>query len=157
MTELLHTYLQDHHAGAVSGVALFRRVAENHSRAEVRTAVARLAEDIEEDKKLLEELMNQVGASPSLVKDSGARVAEVAGQLKPNQRFKDRSPLSDLLELEALTAAVMAKRLGWRALLGLADPRLSTEALERLLERAISQGQELDELHVGCADVLRER
>lgn len=156
MAELLHTYLQDHHAGSVAGVALFRRVAENHSHPEVREAVARLATEVEEDKAMLEELMANVGASPSAVKDSGARIAEVAGQFKPNQRLAKRSPLSDLLELEALTSAVLAKRLGWRTLIELNDERLPRAALESLLARAESQGQKLDRLHAGCASVLHQ-
>ena len=39
-------------------------------------------------------------------------VAETVGRLKPNGTLVRRSPLSDLMELEALSAAVEAKRLG---------------------------------------------
>lgn len=157
MAELLHTYLQDHHAGAVSGVALFQRVAQGHSRPEVREAVGRVAGEVEQDKAVLEDLMSKVGARPSLVKDGSARVAEVAGQLKPNQRLRERSPLSDLLELEALTGAVLMKLLGWKTLLELNDPRMPRAMLEELRARAESQAAELDRLHLACADVLHQQ
>ncbi len=134
MSELLQTYLQDHHAGATSGVALFQRVAKSHGVPEIAAAVQRLSTEVESDKNSLEALMVDVGVRPSMVKDGTARVAEMAGQLKTNQRLRERSPLSDLLELEALTAAVFAKRLA----------------------RADAQGRELEQLHRRCATVLHQ-
>ncbi|PFG67192.1 hypothetical protein B0O41_2004 [Propionibacteriaceae bacterium ES.041] len=156
MSELLQTYLQDHHAGATSGVALFQRVAKSHGVPEIAAAVQRLSTEVESDKNSLEALMVDVGVRPSVVKDGTARVAELAGQIKTNQRLRERSPLSDLLELEALTAAVFAKRLGWATLLELNDPRLPRATLENLLARADAQGRELEQLHRRCASVLHQ-
>ncbi|GAB3712318.1 hypothetical protein [Mariniluteicoccus flavus] len=153
-TELLHVYLQDHHAGASAGVDLFRRVADSHSRPDVRETVARLGDEVEADKALLEELMAAVGAKPAAVKDIPARVGEKLSQLKANNRLVERSPMSDLLELEALTLAVHGKLLGWKTLQELADPRLSSELITRLIDRAADQGRELDDLRLSCADVL---
>ena len=52
-TEMLHTYMQDHHAGAAAGVDLFRRVAESHDDAHIREVVSRLGDQTEEDKRSL--------------------------------------------------------------------------------------------------------
>ncbi|GAB3622473.1 hypothetical protein GCM10027418_05550 [Mariniluteicoccus endophyticus] len=153
-TELLITYLQDHHAGASAGIDLFRRVADSHSRPAVAAEVSRLADEIAEDKELLEELMAQVGAKPSVAKDLPARVGEKVSQLKTNNRLVERSPLSDLIELEALTLAVHGKLLGWKMLRQLDDPRLPATALDRLIDRAADQGKRLDALRLDCADVL---
>ena len=68
-TEMLHTYMQDHHAGAAAGVDLFRRVAESHDDAHIREVVSRLGDQTEEDKRSLEDLMTLVGTSPSTLKD----------------------------------------------------------------------------------------
>ncbi|MFL0580751.1 hypothetical protein [Dietzia sp. 179-F 9C3 NHS] len=153
-TEMLHTYLQDHHAGAAAGVDLFRRVAEDHHDPHVREVVSRLGDQIEEDKRSLEDLMSLVGTSPSPLKDLPARAAEKVGQLKPNQRLAERSPLSDLLELEALTLAVTGKELGWKALIDIADPRLPRATLDKLSTRAREQGEELERLRLRCTDAL---
>lgn len=155
--ELLHFYLQDHHAGAAAGVDLFGRVAESHSRPEVRAEVAAIGREVAEDKDLLEELMAAVGASPSALKDLPARAGEKLSQLKANSRLVERSPMSDLLELEALTLAVHGKMLGWKTLQAIGDPRLPDETLQRLVDRAADQGQRLDALRLSCADALHER
>ena len=97
-----------------------------------------------------------MGTSPSLLKDLPARAAETVAKLKPNQRVAERSPLSDLLELEALTLAVTGKELGWKALLDIGDPRLPRTTLERLAERAREQGEQLETLRLECTNALRK-
>ena len=156
-TEMLHTYMQDHHAGAAAGIELFRRVAEDHEDPHVRQVVSRIGDETAEDLADLEELMTLAGTSPSLLKDLPAKAAEKVGQLKPNRRFAERSPLSDLLELEALTLAVTGKKLGFKALLDIGDPRLPRPTLEKLVERAEEHGRELEKLRLKCTDALKEK
>lgn len=151
---MLHTYMQDHHAGAAAGIDLFRRAAEDHEDSHTRDVLSRIGDETEEDLRSLEELMTLAGTSPSLLKDLPARAAEKAGQLKPNRRVAERSPLSDLVELEALTLAVTGKMLGFRALLDIADPRLPRPTLEILVERAQEHGRELEKLRLRCTDAL---
>ena len=153
-TEMLHTYMQDHPAGAAAGIDLLRRVAEDHEDPTIREVVSRIGDETVEDLKSLEELMTLVGTSPSTLKDLPARAAEKLGQLKPNRRVAERSPLSDLVELEALTLAVTGKMLGFRALLDIADPRLPRPTLENLVERAEEHGRELEKLRLRCTDAL---
>ncbi|MBS7547870.1 hypothetical protein [Dietzia massiliensis] len=156
-TEMLHTYMQDHHAGAAAGIDLFRRVAEHHDDPHVREVVGRIGDETVEDVKALEELMTLAGTSPSALKDLPAKAAEKFGQLKPNRRVAERSPLSDLVELEALTLAVTGKTLGFKTLLDIGDPRLPTPTLERLVERAEQHGRELEQLRLSCTDALKKR
>ena len=153
-TEMLHTYMQDHHAGAAAGIDLLRRVAEDHEDPTTREVVSRIGDETVEDLKNLEELMTLVGTSPSKLKDLPARAAEKLGQLKPNRRVAERSPLSDLVELEALTLAVTGKTLGFKALLDIGDPRLPRPTLENLVERAQEHGRELEKLRLRCTDAL---
>ncbi|WP_203569089.1 DUF892 family protein [Aestuariimicrobium ganziense] len=151
---LLGTYLQDHHAAASAGVDAFRRVAANHSRADVRARLEAMADQIAQDKESLEQIMELVDANRSVLKDTAARIAEKASRLKPNNRIVQRSPLSDYLELEALTGAVHMKSLLWKALLELGNPRLDALMLQQLLDRAHEQQRQLDELRAGSARVL---
>ena len=154
MSSVITTYLQDHHAGSAAGVDAFRRVAEFHGDAEVREAVGRMAEEIAQDQVALEEVMASVGVQPAALKDLPARAAERLARLKPNERISRRSPLSDIEELEALVAAVHAKRLGWRMLLEAPDNRLDRDLLRRLCERAEEQEKTLDLLRLGQAHKL---
>ncbi|KAA0918231.1 hypothetical protein [Dietzia sp. ANT_WB102] len=156
-TEMLHTYMQDHHAGAAAGLDLFRRVAESHSDPHVRDAVGRIRDETVEDLKVLEELMTLAGTAPSLLKDLPAKASEKLVQFKPNRRFAERSPLSDLIELEALTLAVTGKKMGFRALLEIGDTRLPTPTLQNLVERAEHHARVLEELRVRCVYVLKEK
>ena len=155
-SEMLHTYMQDHHAGAAAGIDLFRRVAEDHEDAETRRVVERIGDETVEDLRTLEELMTLAGTSPSLLKDLPAKAAEKFGQLKPNRRLAERSPLSDLIELEALTLAVTGKTLGFKALLDIGDPRLPQATLEKLVERAEEHGRDLETLRMRCTDALKQ-
>ena len=154
---MLHTYMQDHHAGAAAGLEAFRRVAENHNDPEIRRAVSRIGDETEQDLRDLEELMTMVGTSPSKLKDLPAMAAEKLGRLKPNQRVVERSPLTDLVELEGLTIAVRGKELGFKALLDISDPRMPREMLEKLVGRAEEHGRELERLRLRCTDALKER
>lgn len=156
MKELLTTYLQDHHAGSSGGVDAFDRVAKGHADANVREAVARLADEIREDQASLEHIMEAVGARPSALKDAATSLGEKVARLKPNERLVSRSPLSDVVELEALVMAVHAKGLLWRALETLHDERLDLAEIQRLADRADRQRTELDRLRLGQVEKLRQ-
>src|SRR3546814_20785461 len=65
--------------------------------------------------------MLSVGANPSMVATVGARAGELVARLKPNGRIVRRSPLTDVLALEALRTAVHGKQSGWELLRPLAD------------------------------------
>lgn len=156
MTELIATYLQDHHAGSSTGVDAFGRVAEYHSDERVRSAVGRIADEVEADQQSLEQIMALVGAKTSTIKDVAGKVGEKVTRLKLNDRLTDRSPLSDVVELEALVMAVHGKGLLWEALLELDDPRLDRAQLQRLSDRAESQRQELDHLRLTQVHKLRQ-
>jgi hypothetical protein len=81
---------------------------------------------------------------------------EKVARLKPNERVTKRSPLSDVLELEALVLAVQGKALGWRMLLEVQDRRIDRQLLDELLMRAVNQRDELEELRLSQAVKLRE-
>lgn len=156
MSAVLTTYLQDHHAGSAAGVDAFRRVAESHTDPQVRAAVARIAEEVAHDQEALEEIMAAVGTGPAAHKDVPARLGEKLGRLKLNERLTERSPLSDVVELEALVLAIHGKSLGWSILLGVEDDRLDRGMLTELFDRARAQEAELEALrHSQAAKLLQ--
>jgi hypothetical protein len=71
-------------------------------------------------------------------------------RLKPNGHVLTRSPLSRVVELEALRLGVEGKAAGWRTLRARAerDSRLDATRLDTLIDRATRQIDELERLRV---------
>ena len=113
---LLAVYLQDHHAGATTGLSLARRIAGENEGNAYGEELARIASEIEQDQKTLEDLMSALEVGTDRIKDSLAWAGEKVGRLKPNARLFEYSPLSRLLELEGLMLVVNAKLSLWRGL-----------------------------------------
>ncbi|MFE9102757.1 hypothetical protein ACFYYL_26555 [Actinomadura geliboluensis] len=146
---LLHIYLTDHLAAAAGGVALARRVARSHRDTDDADLLRRLAADIAADRGALLSILRSLGMPPRRFKSMAVWAAEKGGRLKLNGRVATRSPLSDLVEMEALRLAVEGKAAGWRTLLAIADREsaLDAEQLRTLLDRAAAQIALLEELH----------
>jgi hypothetical protein len=136
----LAIYLRDHHAAGVAGTRLARRVA--HAQTTTRD-LRRVATEIEQDLIALEGIMRRLGVEPDRTKDALARIGERLGRLKPNGRLRERSPLSDILELETLLVGITGKQALWRSLRACSS--VPTEDLERLVERAESQRRIVEE------------
>jgi hypothetical protein len=152
-TGLLGIYLNDHLAGAVVGTNLARRLAASEEGSGDAVLLQRLAADIEEDRDALVELMKVLDVPIRHYKTWGAWIAERAGRLKLNGRLLARSPLSRVLELEAIRLGVEGKAAGWRTLRSLAetDDRLDPGRLDELDARARKQIDLLEELRVAAA------
>ncbi len=151
---LLAIYLRDHRAGAASGVSLAGRMRRASEGSERETALASLERDIEQDRRSLEQIMARCDVEPSRVKDLFGVVGERISRLKMNGRLIGYSPLSVVIELEALAAGVFTKRNLWRALAAVADApsELDPDELQRLIERATAQLDVLTELHRAAAE-----
>lgn len=147
-TALLGIYLNDHLAGATAGVERARHMARSYGDSALASAMEPLADEIAEDREFLLEIMRRLDIPVRHYKVYAGQVAERVGRLKSNGRLVRRSPLSPLLELEALRLGVEGKTAGWQALRELADgeERLDPQRLDDLLERARRQQSTLEEL-----------
>lgn len=119
---LLRIYLQDHLAGSMAGHELAKRCAGSNRGTPLGRELDQIADEIGEDRELLQQLAGKLGFGEDPVKSAMAWIAEKAGRLKPNGQLVGGSPLSGLLELEGLTAGIQAKRALWQALAALEDP-----------------------------------
>ena len=146
MSELLRTYLQDHHAGSTVGVELARRAAGANQDTEFGEPLARIADEIAEDRESLERLMERLGVKPHPVKDAGGWVAEKLGRLKPNNRLLGYSPLSRVLELEGLLIGVTGTLALWEALRDSLGESLDGVDLVALGDRAQDQRARLEDM-----------
>jgi len=149
----LRIYMQDHLAGATAGLELARRTRGANEGTEYGEPLARIADEIEADRRMLEGIMQNFGWGGDRLKNVGAWALEKAGRLKLNGELTSYSPLSRVVELEGLYTGITGKRGLWAALLELApgEPRLEVDLLERLRDRAEEQRAMIDELRVKAA------
>ena len=151
--KLLRIYLQDHLAGSTGGVELARRARGANEGSPYGEPLAKLADDIEADRRSLESIMDDLGFGADRAKNIGFWVAEKAGRLKLNGRLTGYSPLSRVVELEGLVTGVNGKRSLWLNLIEVAGdvPELDADRLQRLRERAEQQLETLHELRARAA------
>jgi hypothetical protein len=151
----LAIYLQDHRAGAEAGVRLARRCRDHAPNAEIAGELARVADDIDEDRRDLATIMAGLDIDPSTVKQVAGLAAERVGRLKLNGRLLRQSPLTVVVETEALIGAVAVKRQLWATLRTLAaTDRLPEPQLESLLARADDQRDRLRAIHGRLVELL---
>ncbi len=150
---LLGIYLNDHLAGSAGGVALAQRLRDSHGETAAAADLAWLAEQVAEDRATLIKLMEQLGIPRTKYKEPAAWLAEKVGRLKPNGHLLSRSPLSSVVELEAMRLGVEGKAAGWRSLRTLAekDSRLDQDLIGNLQVRAREQAERLEHLHARAA------
>lgn len=143
---LLRIYIQDHLAGSMAGHELAKRGAGSYRGTPLGDELEKIASEIGEDRELLQQLAGKLGFGEDPVKSATAWIAEKAGRLKPNGKFVGGSPLSPLLELEALTAGIKAKGCLWQSLAALTDPdpAIRDLPLDDLIRRADEQQQRME-------------
>lgn len=146
--KLLRIYVQDHFAGSTAGLALAQRSAGSNRGTTYGDALARIADEIEQDRRTLEAITDELDIPRDQVKNALAWGAERAGRFKLNGQLTGYSPLSRLVELEGLITGISGKISLWRALLELVpqEPRLDAERLQELIERGEEQRRTVEEL-----------
>ncbi len=145
-TDALQIYLNDHLGGATLGCDHARQLEKMSAGTDFEPVMARLAQEIEEDRDTLVDLMERVDANRNPVKQAGAWVAEKAGRLKFSGLSSGDAPLGRYLALETLSLGVEGKRSLWTGLARVAQdhPELARTDLRGLIARAESQRDALE-------------
>lgn len=143
---LLAIYLNDHLAGATAGRELARRAAASNRGSSYTSFLERLAVEVEEDRQSLLAIMRALDVGVDQLKVVGGWGAEKLGRLKLNGRLLGYSPLSRVVELEALGLGISGKLALWRALDDLKpqQPELGRFDLQKLIERGERQLNEVE-------------
>lgn len=115
-TGLLGIYLNDHLAALIAGRELVKRIHAAAANEDDRAFLTDLASHLEAGERELERLLRHIGVRRSHLKSWLAWTGEKLGRLKLNGRIKDRSPLSELVELEGLATLFEYEYALWRAL-----------------------------------------
>jgi hypothetical protein len=151
MSSALRIYLQNHEAAARAGIDLCRRAAHSQRDQAHGPVLDELCDAIREDRQRLLVIMKSVRVAPNPLLGVVLQVGERVGRLKPNGRVIRRAPLSDLIEIEALTDAVHAKRAGWYALAAASLRVPVSSQVAELITRADDQLDRLRSLHATVA------
>ncbi|MFD2418296.1 hypothetical protein [Amycolatopsis pigmentata] len=153
---LLGIYLNDHLAGAMAGVELARRLARAEGEWAGNGKLERLADEVTADRDALMEIMAALDEPVRWLGIWAAWGVEKLGRLKLNGRVVSRSPLSRVVELEAMRVAVEGKLAAWRCLRVRAadDRRLDTGRLDELIAGGRSQVARLERLRLRAVTEL---
>ena len=144
-TKYLRIYLNDHLAGSTVGLELVKRIAGQYEDSELGELAIVLTEEIDADREELKEIMELLDAPKDVPKVALAWIAEKAGRLKLNGELFDRSPLSPVVELEALSLGIEGKRSLWIALRETVADVVGAERLDELIARAERQRAGVEE------------
>lgn len=152
--KLLSIYLNDHLAGATAGTQRAGHLARLARGSALGRALGPVATEVAQDRTALVGIMRDLGVPVHRRKVCAGWAAEKLARLKSNGRLVRRSPLSTVLELEALRLAVEGKAAGWQTLRRLTgtNERLDPARLNRLLERARRQQDTLEEWRIRQAE-----
>lgn len=146
----LKLYLNDHWAGAGAGAALARRLATHNRDSVWSDSLREFAKQVESDEQALAAIRRALGVSGGDVKRVIALAGERISALKSNGGGFGKSPLSQVLEAEAMLGGVTVKRRLWSALgtCRSEDPRLAQfdfAGLERSAEKQMRLLREFQE------------
>ena len=145
-TRLLLIYLNDHLAGSMAGRELAARCRSSNRGTPLEQFLTKFIEDVDSERAELAELVRSLGGSEQRYKIAAGWLGEKLGRLKLNGQLTGYSPLSRLLELEALCLGVVGKLSLWRSLEGLANehPAIRSLDVDGLIKRAQSHRQEME-------------
>lgn len=139
MNRLLGIYLNDHLAGATSGLELARRCRSENPDTDLGRYLDGFIDELTEDRLLLGTVMEKLGVAANPAKVLAGWTLEKVGRLKRNGRLVSYSPLSRLEELEGLVLGVEGKLSLWRTLKRLRGRNPSLAEID--LAPAIARGQ----------------
>jgi len=151
---LLKIYLNDHLAGSMVGVELTRRAKSENAGNAVGEYLDTFLRELLEDRATLQSVISALGLKPDVVKQGVAWVGERLGRLKLNGRLTGYSPLSRVVELEALCLGTEGRLAMWRSLRRLSrkDERLGRFDFTALITRAEHQRRILERLRQQSSD-----
>lgn len=138
--KLLKIYLADSLALLIVNKHLAARCLASNRRGPLGVLLDELKLALEDDRGVLDEIMEAQGARKDPIKGALAWSAVMLGRLKLNGSLFAYSDLSRLYELEGLCALTGPRVWLWRSLESLS---LGSD-LQRLIDRAERQGMELD-------------
>jgi hypothetical protein len=149
----LATYLNDHLSGAVAALELLERLETEHAGSDLARTLGELRSEIQDERQMLKELMEQQQIDHSRPRQAAAWLAEKASQIK--LRFDDPADgaLRLFESLEAIGLGVEGKRSLWLALAAAEVSAPPGVEFKQLAQRSADQRARIEELRQAAARV----
>lgn len=144
--QALDVYLNDHLAGATLGSDLAAQIRDRHAGTPLGESMRSIAEEIEQDRQTLVDLMELLDVRRNPVKQTTGWVAEKASRVKFSGLISGEPEHGAFMALETLALGVEGKTCLWTALKELEGdyPALASSELDALIERARAQHEVLE-------------
>jgi hypothetical protein len=151
----LTTYLNDHLAGSVAALELLEHLAGLYRGTEREKLLQGLRGEIEQDQKVLQQVLDQVGGKESRVRKAAAWLTEKIGEAKLKLDDPGDGELRVLEALESVGLGIQGKLALWRALAATADrlPQLENVDFDRLQRRAAQQYERVETQRIEVARI----
>jgi hypothetical protein len=143
--DILATYLNDHLAGSIAALELVDRLV-GLSEGDRQQLFVSLKQEIEEDQRVVKQLLASVGGKESKLRKAAAWLTEKIGEAKLEFDDSGNGQLRLLEALETLGLGIQGKAGLWRAL-GAAstqEPEIAKLDLARLERRAYDQFERVE-------------
>jgi len=146
----LATYLNDHLAGSVVGLALLDHIGREDGGTPLGAFAAAFRAEVADDRRELEELIARLGIAQSRPRQAAAWITEKLTELKLRVDDPRVGALHRLESLEALSLGIEGKRLMWRSLIAATAgrPDLAGTDYEGLERRAADQRERVESLRL---------
>lgn len=134
-------YLNQHLLAADAGVKSFKAAQKSWEGTSAEPIFATLHDEIDENRRRLEELIERLGYEVSRTRSLLSGVAEVAGRFNPLNPSRSADSTMSQVELDALVGAIRTQAMMWETLQVLTsiDPRLDPAAIAEMVARCESQ------------------
>jgi hypothetical protein len=154
-SKVLQTYLNDHLAGSVAALELLDHLIALHRGTEGEKEFASLRSEVEEDQRVLQQLLESSGGKESRIRKAAAWLTEKLGQAKLRLDDPGDGELRLLEALETLGLGIQGKLALWRALAVVRDRPPGDQALDfaQLQQRAIAQFERVEARRLQVARV----
>jgi hypothetical protein len=154
MSDALVTYLNDHLGGAQIAVQVLEAMRDQNNEQEFRQFASVLLPEIQADDLTLRHIAENIGSSPSTVKQVGGWLLEKAARLKLGHTGSKNFELFESMELLAL--GIQGKLSLWKALQAASssDARLREYDFETLIDRAQQQYGAVENQRIKLARVV---
>jgi hypothetical protein len=143
-------YLKDHLAGSLAAVELLGDMIRMERAQQWERVLTEIRAEVQEDRKVLQELLHEVGGKESPTRKAAAWLTEKLGRAKLKIDDPGKGDLQMLESLEALALGIRGKEALWRALANAGGPRTRLD-YSRLQERAVDQFQRVEALRLKAA------
>lgn len=142
----LDVYLNDHLAGAMLGSDLAAQIRDRHAGTPLGESMRSIADEIEQDRQTLVDLMERLRVTANPVKQATGWVAEKASRVKFSGLVSGEPDHGAFMALETLALGVEGKACLWTALKQLEGDHaeLASSDLDTLIERARAQHDVLE-------------